>query len=48
VTKARLSIFSYIETFYNPKGAHTSLGGISPTGTSVVVETDYREKDLIQ
>jgi len=28
--QARLSIFSYIETFYNPRRRHSSLGGISP------------------
>ncbi len=28
--QARLSIFRYIETFYNPRRRHTSLGGISP------------------
>ena len=28
--EARLSIFRYIETFYNPRRRHSSLGGISP------------------
>jgi hypothetical protein len=28
--QARLSSFSYIETFYNPRRRHSSLGGISP------------------
>ena len=28
--QARLSIFTYIETFYNPRRRHSSLGGISP------------------
>jgi putative transposase len=28
--QARLSIFHYIETFYNPRRRHSSLGGISP------------------
>jgi transposase InsO family protein len=28
--EARLSNFTYIETFYNPRRRHTSLGGISP------------------
>ena len=28
--EARLSIFQYIETFYNPRRRHSSLGGISP------------------
>jgi putative transposase len=28
--QARLSVFSYIETFYNPRRRHSSLGGISP------------------
>jgi putative transposase len=28
--EARLSVFRYIETFYNPRRRHSSLGGISP------------------
>jgi putative transposase len=28
--QARLSIFRYIETFYNPRRRHSALGGISP------------------
>ncbi len=28
--QARLSIFQYIETFYNPRRRHSSLAGISP------------------
>jgi putative transposase len=28
--EARLSIFRYIETFYNPRRRHSSLGGVSP------------------
>jgi putative transposase len=28
--QARLSIFRYMETFYNPRRRHSSLGGISP------------------
>ena len=28
--QARLSIFQYIETFYNPRRRHSSLGGVSP------------------
>jgi putative transposase len=28
--EARLSIFRYVETFYNPRRRHSSLGGISP------------------
>ena len=28
--QARLSIFQYIETFYNSRRRHSSLGGISP------------------
>jgi putative transposase len=28
--QARLSIFRYIETFYNPRRRHSSLGGVSP------------------
>jgi putative transposase len=28
--QARASIFEYIETFYNPKRRHSSLGYLSP------------------
>jgi putative transposase len=28
--QARLSIFRYVETFYNPRRRHSALGGISP------------------
>ena len=28
--QARLSVFRYIETFYNPRRRHSSLGGVSP------------------
>jgi putative transposase len=28
--QARLSIFRYIETFYNPRRRHSALAGISP------------------
>jgi putative transposase len=28
--QARLSIFRFIETFYNPRRRHSALGGISP------------------
>jgi putative transposase len=28
--EARASIFEYIETFYNPKRRHSSLGYVSP------------------
>jgi putative transposase len=28
--QARLSVFTYIETFYNPRRRHSALGGISP------------------
>jgi putative transposase len=28
--QARMSIFGYIETFYNPRRRHSALGGISP------------------
>ena len=28
--QARLSIFRYIETFYNPRRRHSSLDGVSP------------------
>ena len=28
--QARLSIFRYVETFYNPRRRHSALGGLSP------------------
>ena len=36
--EARLSIFRYIETFYNPRRRHSALGGISPD--------DYEQRRL--
>jgi putative transposase len=45
---ARLSIFRYLETFYNPRRRHSSLGASAPTSTSVVFRTDYKERRLIQ
>jgi transposase InsO family protein len=29
-TEARIAIFDYIETFYNPRRLHSSLGHLSP------------------
>ena len=37
---ARLSIFSYIETFYNPRRRHSSLGYRSPD----VFEAQWRNE----
>ena len=40
--QARLSIFRYIETFYNPRRRYSSLGGISPD------EYELRSQDRLQ
>jgi hypothetical protein len=44
--QARHSIFRYVETFYNPRRRHSSLGDISPMSTSEVFRTDYKERKL--
>jgi putative transposase len=46
--EARLSIFRYIETFYNPGRRHSSLGGSAPTSTNCGVKKDKRKRELIQ
>jgi len=46
--QARLSIFRYIETFYNPRRRHSSLGGISPNEYERRCQTDYEQGRLIQ
>ena len=30
--QARLAVFSYIETFYNPRRRHSALGHLTPVG----------------
>jgi putative transposase len=43
---ARLSIFRYIETFYNPRRRHSSLGGISPDEHENRFQNSQRKKGL--
>ena len=47
---ARLSIFQYIETFYNPRRRHSALGGISPDEyeNRCLKRQEEREIDTIQ
>jgi putative transposase len=40
--QARLSIFQYIETFYNPRRRHSALGGLSPD------EYEHRDRERRQ
>jgi putative transposase len=46
--QARLSVFRYIETFYNPADATPRSEGSAPTSTSNVFKTDYNTRRLIQ
>ena len=41
--EAELAVFDYIETFYNPKRRHSSLGQISP----VAFELKYEKSNII-
>jgi putative transposase len=44
--QARLSIFQYIETFYNPRRRHSSLGGISPDNYELRFLNRRQEQEL--
>jgi putative transposase len=44
--QARLSIFRYIETFYNPRRRHSSLGGISPDEYEQRLHNRLQEDDI--
>jgi putative transposase len=44
--QARLSIFRYIETFYNPRRRHSSLGGISPDEYEQRLHNRLQEEEI--
>jgi transposase InsO family protein len=44
--EARLSIFRYIETFYNPRRRHSSLGGISPDEYDLRCQNRLQKQEL--
>jgi putative transposase len=44
--EARLSIFRYVETFYNPRRRHSSLGGISPDEYELRFQKRLQEEQI--
>jgi len=44
--QARLSIFRYIETFYNPRRRHSSLGGVSPDEHELRFQKRLQEQQI--
>jgi putative transposase len=44
--QARLSIFRYIETFYNPRRRHSSLGGVSPDESERRFQTRRQTEEI--
>jgi putative transposase len=44
--QARLSIFPYVETFYNPRRRHSSLGGVSPDEHELRFQKRLQEQQI--
>jgi putative transposase len=44
--QARLSLFQYIETFYNPRRRHSSIGGISPDEHERRFQNGLQQREL--